>query len=71
MDMAGNVSEWTSSLDCDYRTKECTSLGPGREIYMMRGSGWGTTLVSAKPVTWRLATWLEATSDGLGFHCAR
>jgi formylglycine-generating enzyme required for sulfatase activity len=67
LDIGGNVGEWTSSKDCDYKGS-CSEV-PNFETRMVRGDSWGYG--AAKPSTWRMAAWSEAQSDNIGFRCAK
>lgn len=67
LDMAGNVSEWTSSPYCAYPDERC-----GNETeFVIRGSGWGNHYEMNVEVTTRSALAKTEALEALGFRCAK
>jgi formylglycine-generating enzyme required for sulfatase activity len=64
-DMAGNVSEWTSSPYCPYDKPDC-----GAASRVTRGGGWCDDEPNAVKTTTREANDPTEASASLGFRCA-
>ncbi len=64
-DMAGNVSEWTSSAYCPYDKPDC-----GVPARVVRGGGWCDDDPNASRTTTRQANDPTEASANIGFRCA-
>jgi formylglycine-generating enzyme required for sulfatase activity len=64
-DMAGNVSEWTSSAYCPYDKPDC-----GVAARVVRGGGWCDDDPSSSRTTARQANDPTEASANIGFRCA-
>ena len=75
LDMAGNVWEWTSSLDWDYpyATGDGREDLSGRKLRILRGGSWNTTAYQLR-TTRRYGedpNYAGFSASGFGFRCAR
>jgi formylglycine-generating enzyme required for sulfatase activity len=66
LDMAGNVSEWTATVYCQYPIANCTS-----PVRVTRGGSWTDFGAVTLRSTYRGRQNPADRSGGLGFRCAR
>ena len=70
MDMAGNVSEWTSDWYQAYPGSTFTSSYFGKKYRVIRGGGWFSEEKLVR-TTERSCSTVDLRNDDVGFRCAR
>jgi formylglycine-generating enzyme required for sulfatase activity len=70
MDMAGNVSEWTSDWYEAYPGSTCTSGYFGKKYRVIRGGGWFSDAHLVR-TTERSCSTVDLHNDDVGFRCVR